>query len=102
MKKGCVQTSVLIPMRLYKEYKKQKLNLSNFVTEMLEYELYHENSDFIKTKLEELDKHHAKEHDLLTAKLKVAREKQEEKKERIEKFKPETRRNYGAIIEGDD
>ena len=101
MKKDCVQTSVLIPTKLYKEYKKRKLNLSNFVTEMLEYELYQENSEFIKTKLDELDKNHAKEHDLLSAQLKVAEEKQELKKEHIEKFKPEIRR-YGEFVEDDD
>ena len=39
MKKDCVQTSVLIPTKLYEEYEKRKLNLSKFVTDMLWREL---------------------------------------------------------------
>lgn len=103
MKKDCVQTSVLIPKKLYKEYKKQGLNLSKFVTEMLEYELYRDNSKFIKKRLEEeedIDRHRDRKKNLLLAQLKAAEEKEELKKEHIARFKPEVRR-YGTFVEED-
>lgn len=53
MKKNCVQTSVLIPTYLYKEYKKRKLNLTKFVTEMLERELAGEFKQLKIAKLEQ-------------------------------------------------
>lgn len=73
MKKDCVQTSILIPTKLYEEYKKRKLNLSKFVTDMLEREIA---GEFHQLKIDGLKK----EIDLLESqKAQIQIKKQEQK-----------------------
>lgn len=94
--------TLTVPEDVIKEAKKKIENISAFVTEQLLMEIYRDSPSFIRKKVETLEKNHGRERDLLLAQLKVAEEKQKVKKERLEKFKPEGRRRYGAIIGEDE
>lgn len=91
MKKGCIVTTVHIPKELRDEAKKRNFNISNFLTEQLEYEFYHENSKYIEKKLAKLDEstnNNDRERTLLLAQLEVAKKKEQTKKQRFSETGP--------------
>ena len=85
-----VRTTVYIPRKIHKEIKKQKINLSDWVRENIEYEIYQDRPEYIERKLKELDENYSLEKNILKAKLEAAREKHQKRAERLQITKPET------------
>lgn len=82
-KPNAKRTTIYLPIKLYEEAKKRNINISELCRETLEYEIYQENPDFIRNKLNELDENHKNHKKLLLAKLKVAEENQQNKAKRL-------------------
>lgn len=84
-----VKLTLGIPEDVVIEAKKKIPNISKFVTEQLQMEIYRDNPSFIHEKIEDLDKKHDHSKDLLMAQLKIAEEKQHLKKDRLGTSIPE-------------
>ena len=81
--------TVYIPEKLHEEAHKRKYNLSAMFSEYLEMELYQDNPEFVKKKIEELDDNHTKDRNVLLTKLKIAKERNQRKKDRLVTEEPE-------------
>ena len=88
-KKDTIRTNVYLPRKLHEEAKKRGFNLSKFLTQHLEMELYQENPEFVKKKIKELDQNYTKARNVFLTKLKLAEEHHQKKKERLSTEKPE-------------
>lgn len=97
VKKQKLDLHLMIDSTLLSEAKKNIPNISAFLAKHLEYELYHENPKFIEKQLDEENNKYEHITDLLRARLKVAKEKEQTKKQRLSATKPEVM-TYRTII----
>lgn len=84
-----VRTTIYLQQKLYDEIRKRNINLSEWVRENIEYELYQEKPEYVKRKIQELENTYSNQKNILMVKLKTAEQKQEKRKEKLLLQKPE-------------
>ena len=93
------KTTLYLPKKLHEEIKKREINLSEWVRENIEYELYQDKPEYIKRKIQELDQEHTNKKNTLLAKLKIAEEKQQKKAKELNlPIKDVVKKEYGIEL----
>jgi len=99
--KGTIRTTVYLPRDLHKKAKEAGINnFSDWVKKSLEFELYGDNPRFIEGKLRNAMKdkqQREREIEQLREDLEKANNKQQERKERLQQFKPDEVKTYRKI-----